>query len=369
MPEGKIRRLFSGGNTPLGFYSFYDYIIGSDARRIFVIEGGSGASRTCLMKGIAETVVREGLDVELHLSAMDNELMDAVVVPELAIALVDGSARLRGESRNPGAVETILNLQEIEDDLSFYPNREELVENRREIGRLYRRAYDYLAIAKIFDDIEISLLKDGDAIKWPALYAISSEIVYEMFGKKQQEFKKGRQRHLFASAFTPEGLINFLDSIFSGAPNLWILDGPPGSGEEVLIERVIEESSIRGHLVEIFHCPLNPRRIEHVLVPSMGLGIVTSSKYYHHYRRDGAHIIDSTSWLDMGRTEKFNVEQEMAHGMSEKCFEQAVNYLRRAKHLQDILDINTIPGTDFEAIDRMTRRVADWILAQASRRR
>jgi hypothetical protein len=42
MAKGKIKKVFPGGNTCLGFYSFYNYIIGEEARRIFILKGGAG---------------------------------------------------------------------------------------------------------------------------------------------------------------------------------------------------------------------------------------------------------------------------------------------------------------------------------------
>ncbi|WP_353733643.1 hypothetical protein [Syntrophothermus sp.] len=56
MEKGKVKMVFPGGNTCLGFYSFYDNIIEPDANRIFVIKGGrvlasplscDGFERTC----------------------------------------------------------------------------------------------------------------------------------------------------------------------------------------------------------------------------------------------------------------------------------------------------------------------------------
>ena len=43
MAKGRIRHMFPGGNTPLGFYSFYDYILPQkQAERIIIIKGGPG---------------------------------------------------------------------------------------------------------------------------------------------------------------------------------------------------------------------------------------------------------------------------------------------------------------------------------------
>ena len=40
MAKGRLIKVFPGGNTAYGFYSFYDHIIEPDAARIFVIKGG-----------------------------------------------------------------------------------------------------------------------------------------------------------------------------------------------------------------------------------------------------------------------------------------------------------------------------------------
>ena len=37
--KGNVKKVFPGGNTSKGFYSFYDQIIPEDAERIFVKQG------------------------------------------------------------------------------------------------------------------------------------------------------------------------------------------------------------------------------------------------------------------------------------------------------------------------------------------
>ena len=43
--KGKLREFFPGGNTSLGFYSFYDFIIDPDATRVFVLGIGPGVEQ------------------------------------------------------------------------------------------------------------------------------------------------------------------------------------------------------------------------------------------------------------------------------------------------------------------------------------
>jgi len=60
MGQGKLRRVFPGGNTCEGFYSFYDYIIEPDATRIFVVKGGPGVGKSTFMRKIGETMLAKG---------------------------------------------------------------------------------------------------------------------------------------------------------------------------------------------------------------------------------------------------------------------------------------------------------------------
>ncbi len=90
--RGKVKRVFPGGNTAVGFYSFYDYIITPDATRILVIKGGPGVGKSTFMRRIADEMVERGFDVELHHCSSDNSSLDGVVIPQIGVALIDGTA-------------------------------------------------------------------------------------------------------------------------------------------------------------------------------------------------------------------------------------------------------------------------------------
>jgi hypothetical protein len=96
MGQGSIRKVFPGGNTAYGFYSFYDNIIQEDAARIFVIKGGPGVGKSTFMRKIADEVLRRGLDVEYECCSSDNKSIDGIVIPVFGIAMIDGTAPQSG---------------------------------------------------------------------------------------------------------------------------------------------------------------------------------------------------------------------------------------------------------------------------------
>lgn len=90
--RGHIKRVFPGGNTSVGFFSFYDYIAPPDATRIFVIKGGPGVGKSTFIRGIGEALVGRGLDIEFHHCSSDNNSLDGLYIPAIKVALIDGTA-------------------------------------------------------------------------------------------------------------------------------------------------------------------------------------------------------------------------------------------------------------------------------------
>ena len=93
--KGNVKKVFPGGNTSKGFYSFYDQIIPEDAERIFVIKGGPGVGKSSFMRTIGEQLMNEGYDAEFHYCSSDNRSLDGLVIKKANVALIDGTAPQR----------------------------------------------------------------------------------------------------------------------------------------------------------------------------------------------------------------------------------------------------------------------------------
>mgnify|MGYP001150233811 CR=1 FL=1 len=84
---------FLGGNTPSGFYSLYHQL--SDPARmraLYIIKGGPGSGKSTLMRRVERHVQAAGLETEQVLCSGDPDSLDAVMIPGLGAALVDGTA-------------------------------------------------------------------------------------------------------------------------------------------------------------------------------------------------------------------------------------------------------------------------------------
>lgn len=84
---------FLGGNTPAGFYSLYHQLSDPEQMRaLYIIKSGPGSGKSSLMRRVERHLQAAGLKTEQVLCSGDPDSLDAVIVPELGAAIVDGTA-------------------------------------------------------------------------------------------------------------------------------------------------------------------------------------------------------------------------------------------------------------------------------------
>ena len=120
-------QFFLGANAPTGFYSLYDQLIDpATAEDIFILKGGPGCGKSSLMRRVGRAMEEHGLAVEYILCSGDPDSLDAVVIPALNAAIVDGTAPHVVEPLCPGVVERYVNLGACYDRAALGPLREEI---------------------------------------------------------------------------------------------------------------------------------------------------------------------------------------------------------------------------------------------------
>ena len=86
-------RYFLGGNTPTGFYSLYHQLSEPERlRALYIIKGGPGSGKSTLMRRVERHAQAAGLETQQVLCSGDPDSLDALILPQLGAALVDGTA-------------------------------------------------------------------------------------------------------------------------------------------------------------------------------------------------------------------------------------------------------------------------------------
>ncbi len=364
MTTARLRMLYPGGNTSSGFHSFYDYIIPVDARRIYIIKGGPGVGKSTFMESIGKHLLQKGYDVEFHRCSSDNDSLDGVVIPALEVALIDGTAPHVVDPKNPGAVDEIIHLGDHWNEEGIAAHKQEILRVNREVGHLFRKAYGHLAQAKILNNEVESFYTDSGALDFYGLQKKADALVDKIFEEQSRE-RLGRDRHLFASAITPNGLENHFQTLFDHLNTRIIVTGPAGTGKSTMVRSVYETAIRRGFDVEAFHCALIPTQIEHLIIPELDIGVITSTKYHRYNAQSGDMVVDTGAFINETRLEPYTSDLYSSHTLFEEALQRAISFIYRAKATHDELEKYYSPYMDFTEIDARRDRVLEKILSFA----
>lgn len=363
MKIGKIKEVYPGGNTSLGFFSYYDYILSQEeATRIIVIKGGPGVGKSTFMKKIGMEMVERGYDVEFLHCSSDNDSLDGIVISKLKIALVDGTAPHIVDPKNPGAVDEIIHLGDYWNEAGMRENRESIIECNKEVGRLFRRAYRYLDAAKKVDEDTAAVY--ASSIDNQKVSAKTEILIDEIFAKEKIAPVAGRQRNSFASAITPEGLKNYLPTLLDGS-RIFVLKGQHGTGTEKLLVKIGEAAIERGYNIESYFCSLNPHKVEHLLIPEKGISFTTSNKY-HEAGVEAHQEINLDEFLEHSLIDKNHQALADNESLFEELMNKAVEAISQAKAVHDKMETYYIPYMDFAAVQDCMETTLARILNYAS---
>ena len=363
MPKGKIRHMFPGGNTSKGFFSFYNYIISQEeAKRIFILKGGPGVGKSTFMKKTAGEMLERGYDVEYMHCSSDNSSLDGVVVPRIGIAMIDGTAPHVVDPKNPGVVDEIIHLGDFWNEAGMREHRQGVIKVNGEVGRIFARAYRYLKAAwQIYDD---STALYGMAVDEAKINMLAKDFIDELWDGVPLSAKVGRQRCLFASAITPDGLKNYLDDLLV-TDNVYMLEGFPGAGTERLLEKVKAAAMERGFKIEAYYCALNPDKLEHLNISGMDIAFTTVNKY-HSTDACALRKVDFTDMLDENVVGVYKPELEYNQAEFDRLLNKAVDIIHGAKALHDEMETYYIPNMDFAAIQSRWEGTMERILEYAA---
>lgn len=359
MRQGSERHLFPGNNTPRGFYSYYHYILPQhEANHIFCLKGGPGVGKSTFMKRVGRRMQERGYAVEyLHCSS-DPGSLDGVVIPELRVSLIDGTAPHVVDPKNPGAVDEIINLGEYWDLEGIKQHKEKVIAVNGEVGRLFRRAYHYLGAAKaLYDDI-IEIYERATDLS--GVIKESEHIKDEIFTKPVSD-KLGKVRKQFASAITPDGVIDYLNTLFDHTYHVCAIKNHWGIGVSKLLKRISDEAVIRGMDTELYYCPFEPdKKIEHVIIPSIKRAYVTVNDYYTVERKNS--VIDLRQYTNNSLLDSCREAIHFDTKHFEVLLDEGVATIHKAKRTHDDMEKYYIPYMDFDKEKEKMEEIVQRIL-------
>lgn len=349
--RGKIRYVFASSNTSRGFYTFIPELI-TGLKKVYILKGAVGSGKSTFIRLLSDSMLEQGYEVELWISAADGVIPDGVYIPQLEAAVVNGSLPLPIDPRYPGAREIIINLGE-------YGDKDLIGKHCHEIAELIAKFH--------YHDRQVgSTLKSAvqikESIKMVSSDHLNIEKMEQLIKKLSAEILTGRSRekHYFASAVTAEGMINYVDEISGDCHKRYIFRGPSGSGKSTVINEVANLAKQHGYLMEYYHCGLDPESLVMVIIRNLQLALID----------DGQVEIAVKPWDVVINMEEYldNYNEELADTQISELNRSLETFMLQAqKELENtsrvIKEIKKIysPAMNFTMIDNKRNEIREEI--------
>ena len=349
---------YLGANTPSGFYSLYDQLIDPEtARDVRILKGGPGCGKSTLMKQVGGALEEQGYAVEYIRCSGDPDSLDAVVIPALGAAVVDGTAPHVVEPKYPGLVESYVDLGACYDRAALQAVDPELKGCMKGYKACYSRAYRCLtAAAQLEEDVRALLVT-------PALEAKMAKRARGILSReiKGAGDQAGRAVQRFLGGITWQGVLREYGTVEAQCSKVYELGDTYGLAHTMLT-CLAAGAMAAGHDVVACPDPLFPDRMAHLLIPSLSLAFVSTTPElpwpHRPYRR-----IRLDAMADGELLRRSRARLRFSRKVTAALLEEAVDALGQAKAMHDELEGLYNPHVDFDQVHQRGEEIIEAFLA------
>ncbi len=337
----QVTNFFVGANSGEGFRNLFSEMVDiEDTYDFMVLKGGPGVGKNTFMREIGRAMEEAGTAVEYLWCSGDPDSLDGVVLPELRCAVADGTSPHVIEPQYPAAVDRYVDLGRFYDLTAAKDSAEEVKARTRAYKAAYVRAYHSLKAARQVElDAVASVSKSFDAGRLDR--RVKGIIARELRSRGDQ---KGRTTRRFLGSITHKGCVWRFDSVDVLCPKVyefadtWEL----ASGALARLHAAAVE---KGWDTIACPSPEDLERIEHLLIPGLGLAFVTSCPGMDYGKKPFRRIrLDAMTETEGRSRLRFQTR------MTALLREEAVDALKEAKRNHDALEAVYNPYVDFDGV-------------------
>lgn len=346
---------FLGANSGNGYQSLFGQL--TEDRTLYdmvILKGPPGTGKSTFLKLVGEAMEAVGTAVEYIHCAGAPESLDGVLLPELRCALADGTAPHLLEPRYPLAVQRCLDLGRLCDITAAKAARDEVIRLTDGEASAYGRAFHALKAARQVELDTASAVRR--TVDWARLERRVEGIARREL--RQRGTEAGTTALRFLGTMTHQGPVWRFDTVEALCPRVYELADSCGLAGGTL-EYLRETAAERGWNTVACPAPEEPDRLEHLLIPGLGLAFVTShpgmewpGKAYRRLRLDAMAQPENRA--------RVRFESRMARLLRQ----EAVAALGEAKEAHDALEALYHPYVDFDGVRTLaaleTARLLAW---------
>ncbi len=356
-------RFFFGANTPNGFVGFHktDLYDPRNGWVAFLIKSGAGTGKATFMRRVLTELTAKGLEAETVYCSSDPSSLDAVVFQDIRLCVMDATAPHVLEPYAWGECEQLVPFGCcLRADIALAQTAEWFAAADA-CAAAHARSCRFLAAAG-------SLLDNNRLLAQNALNGAKTDAVAARLAAR--ECDRGGVPHetrRFLSAVTPEGYVFFKETAAALCPKLYVLEDEYGAVAARFTAALRERLLQAGHDIVSCFSPLSQDAPSHILVPSVGVGFLTSNSREHVdfpvYRRlHASRFTDDDALREKKQQMRFN------RRAAAKMLSEAVRCAADAKAHHDRMEALHAAAMDWDTWQRIADKTMEEIRSIAEKR-
>ena len=337
---------FAGANSGSGFQNLFPELVDlEDTYDMMILKGGPGVGKNTLMQGVSKALEQAGTNVEYIWCSGDPASLDGVVFPQIHCAIVDGTAPHVVEPKYPAAVDRYVDLGQFY-DLNGAKHIAQAVKSQTKV---YQKAY-----AQACHSLQMARRVELEGVAAAESFLDQDQLRQQVHEILTQEFQQqgretGTVQKRFLGTITHQGYVWRFNTVKALCPKVyeWV-DSWEQAGSA--LAQLCAAAGERGWNSIACMAPEEPERMEHLLIPGLGLAFLTAKPGMQYgeipYRRIQLDSVE----LPEGYTKFLTNQADMAHLLRQ----EAVQALKEAKRGHDVLEEMLHPYVNFEGVQALT---------------
>lgn len=348
-------KYFLGAMTQYGFSTEFASIMEDPNYFTYILKGGAGTGKSSLMKNVANEFEDTQEVIRFYCSS-DPDSLDAIVLKDSKITIVDGTSPHVFDPKYPGVCQKIINLGDNWDEAKLKSQKDKIISVTDKNKSLMARAKRFsTALSNVCGDTYFCGLSLVSSDK---LEGFLTRFTKKILSRKGSGDGKKMVRQL--TALTKYGCYTHTDTL-ENYLDIYYMTDDYFACSHLIIEEISKEAVRRGYNVILCSSHVfNNNVYEHLLIPEAGVALISVNPLTE-IDTVGGKIINLGRFYEKQLVSKLKSRLKMNRLTMKSLSQEVYSTLESAKAAHDEIEKYYISAMDFKKIDSIRENLIEEI--------